>query len=71
MVFHQIRTLAFFLLLIPVLSLALVSETIAAAKLQVGTPFPTLFLPSLSDGSPMSMKDFRGRKLVVHIWASW
>ena len=36
-----------------------------------GTPFPTTAFPSLADGSPMSVADFRGKRLVLHIFASW
>ena len=37
---------------------------------QVGQPFPNILLPSL-DGRPMSIADFRGHKLILHIFASW
>lgn len=37
----------------------------------VGDRFPELTLPSLADGEPMSIASFRGRKLVLHVWASW
>lgn len=38
---------------------------------QVGTPFPALSLPSLEDGRPASIADFRGKKLILHVFASW
>jgi hypothetical protein len=38
---------------------------------EVGSPFPTLSLPSLDDGRPASVADFRGRKLILHVFASW
>lgn len=38
---------------------------------QPGTPFPTLSLPSLEDGRPASIADFRGRKVILHVFASW
>lgn len=38
---------------------------------RVGTTFPTLSLPSLDGGRPASLADFRGRKLILHIFASW
>ena len=66
------------------LSRALTSFAVAAALilpsvdsaatesgLQVGDPFPELVLPSLANGEPMSITAFRGRKLVLHVWASW
>jgi hypothetical protein len=36
-----------------------------------GEPFPSLMLPSLKDGRPVSLTEFRGRKLVLHVFASW
>ena len=38
--------------------------------LDVGDRFPELVLPSLT-GEPTSIASFRGRKLVLHVWASW
>lgn len=40
-------------------------------ELAVGKPFPSLALPSLSDGRPTSVQRFSGQKLILHIWASW
>lgn len=45
--------------------------TVRADELKVGNPFPNLTLPSLQDGRPLSIADFRGEKLILHIWASW
>jgi hypothetical protein len=39
--------------------------------LNVGEPFPTLALPSADDGHRVSLADFRGKKVVVNIFASW
>lgn len=38
---------------------------------QVGQPFPGLELPSIEDGRATSVNEYRGRKLVLHVWASW
>ena len=57
-------------LILVALFTGLVSQ-VAAAKMEVGQPFPLLRLPSLDDGRPMSVADFRGSKLVLHLWASW
>jgi len=46
-------------------------NSLSALELQVGKPFPNLRLPSLKDGSPMSIQDFRGQKVVLHVFASW
>ncbi len=40
-------------------------------EIAVGKPFPVLALPSAEDGEPMSVADFRGEKLVLHVFASW
>ena len=37
----------------------------------VGEAFPTLALPSAADGRPVSMTEFRRKKLIVNIFASW
>jgi len=39
--------------------------------LKVGEAFPLVLLPSLEDGEPVSIAEFKGDKLVLHIWASW
>ncbi len=38
--------------------------------LGVGQRFPELVLPDL-EGEPLSVTSFRGRKLALHVWASW
>ncbi|MFQ5926812.1 MAG: TlpA family protein disulfide reductase [Terriglobia bacterium] len=42
-----------------------------ATGFKVGQVFPNLALPSLADGRPLSLADFRGQKLILHIFASW
>jgi hypothetical protein len=42
-----------------------------AAPLEVGKPFPALVLPDLKDGKPTSLESFRGKPLVLHVFASW
>ena len=39
--------------------------------LEVGQPFPDIAFPSMEDGSPMSIADFRGKKVILHVFASW
>lgn len=36
-----------------------------------GEPFPDLVLPSMEDGSPTSIRDFRGQRVMLHVFASW
>lgn len=40
-------------------------------ELKVGHPFPEIALPSLEDSRPSSIAQFRGQKLILHIFASW
>jgi hypothetical protein len=37
----------------------------------VGEAFPTFALPSAAGGPPVSVAEFRGKKLIVNIFASW
>jgi hypothetical protein len=57
-------------------SAAVVTMTGAAAQLppsgfEVGQPFPDLVLPSLEDNAPLSISDFRGQRVILHVFASW
>jgi len=48
------------------------SETASAQGLIVeGEPFPEIAFPALEDGTAMSIRDFRGEKVVLHVFASW
>jgi hypothetical protein len=40
-------------------------------ELRVGESFPDLRLPSAGSGGALSIADFAGERLVLHIWASW
>ena len=52
--------------------LHVVSETSAAPpRFEVGQPFPDITLPALDDGRPLTVSHFRGKKLVLQIFASW
>ncbi len=51
--------------------LGLFAATASGSELVVGRSFPTVELPSLADGSRASVKDYRGKKLMLHVWASW
>ena len=41
------------------------------AQFDVGQPFPALAFPRLEDGTPASVADYRGKKLILHVFASW
>ena len=53
------------------LSIAMSPSVIEAAELKAGEPFPDLVFPSLDGGAPVSLSDFRGNKVVLHVFASW
>jgi len=58
----------------PVLALGAVFSippTGASADLKEDQAFPVLALPSLADGKALSIEDFRGRKIALHVFASW
>jgi len=42
-----------------------------SVELRVGRMFPTRVFPYLEGGRPGSVADFRGKKLILHIFASW
>lgn len=54
-------------------ALALVTgqAVLGTPPLKVGQPFPDIALPALADGAPRSIADFRGQKVILHIFASW
>ena len=45
--------------------------SLPSSGIQVGEPFPDILLPTLEDGSPGSISQFRGQKILLHIFASW
>ena len=40
-------------------------------RFSVGDAFPLIALPALEDGRARSIADFRGRKVILHVFASW
>ena len=42
-----------------------------APAIAIGQQFPNLVLPSVADGRPRSIADWRGHKLVLHVFGSW
>lgn len=57
--FHSILCVLFFML------------TTMSHGFQKGAPFPVLSFPSLEGGQPVSMEDYSGEKVVLHVFASW
>ena len=47
------------------------SAQLPPSGFKVGKPFPELTLPSAEDGAPMSLADFRGKKVILQVFASW
>ena len=47
------------------------SASAAPPDLTVGKPFPNLALPALNGARAMSISDFRGKKVILHVFASW
>ncbi len=37
----------------------------------VGEVFPDIVLPAIDTGEPLSLKTLRGKKVLLHIFASW
>jgi hypothetical protein len=60
---------------IAVLSLAMTrmagAQRLPPSGFEVGQPFPTLAFPALDDATPRSITDFRGKKVILHVFASW
>ncbi len=44
--------------------------TVSQSYPKIGDQAPDFTLPSL-DGEPISLSSFRGRKIIVFMWASW
>ena len=53
------------------LSATLVHGVAGGVEFKPGQPFPDIVLPRLADGKPGAISDFVGKKLILHIFASW
>lgn len=40
-------------------------------RIEVGKPFPDERFPALKDGRPGSVSDFRGKRVLLLVFASW
>ncbi len=45
--------------------------SLPATQFEVGQVFPDVVLPRLEDGAPGSLAQFRGKKVILHIFGSW
>ena len=52
-------------------STARAQSSLPATDFHPGQQFPEVALPSLKDGQPMSITEFRGKELILHVFASW
>ena len=43
----------------------------SSSLIQEGETFPSLWFPSMTDGVPQHLEQWRGQKVVVHLFASW
>ena len=43
----------------------------ASSRFKVGQRFPDLVFPSIEDGRPTSLAQYGGKKVLLHIFASW
>ena len=43
----------------------------AIGRIEIDEPFPDLLFPSAEDGRPRSLKEFRGQKVFLQVFASW
>ncbi len=61
------------LALLPVLLAGALPASLDAEEVpvRVGQPYPALVLPALADGAPLSIEQFRGRRVLLHQFASW
>ena len=42
-----------------------------SANTKVGEVYPNYVFPSLEDGRPTALSEFRGKKVILHHFASW
>lgn len=61
------RRVSLFLLEISILFAA----SAQAFEPQVGAPLPDFRLPRIDNGAPVSLSDYRGRKVLLMMFASW
>jgi hypothetical protein len=66
-----VKILGFALLLLALTGGLFLPARATAAEFKPGDPFPTIPLPRIDDGQASSVKQFRGRRLMLHIFASW
>ncbi len=53
------------------LLLAIPAQAGRLGAVEEGKSFPNLVLPTAADGSPFAVSQLRGKKTVLHVFASW
>ncbi len=66
----SIRALPLVLCLLGVPSMTS-AQNITPLPFEEGDRFPDINLPALEDGRAVSIQDYQGTKLILHIFASW
>ncbi len=70
--YRMMQRLTTVLLLLIAINLGLASNVDGQTiKLEVGQPFPDIELPGTRDQTRLSIRDFRGERLILHVFASW
>jgi hypothetical protein len=54
-----------------VCSLLLSTQSASAQELKAGAPFPSTWFADATTGAPRNLQEFRGKPLLLHIYASW
>ena len=54
-----------------IIALGLEGAPADAIVTTVGEPFPVIAMPSIDGSTPFSIQKFRGKKVILHIFASW
>ena len=67
--FRVFPTAAF--LILAVASMANAQSSLPPSGFEIGQRFPALAFPALEDGTPRSIVDYRGHRVILHIFASW
>jgi len=58
-------------LLLTIITLLSVSAHAGPPTIEVGKAFPQITMPALGGVGAMSIRDFRGQRVVLHVFASW
>jgi hypothetical protein len=57
--------------LTPLFLVAPVAAQSELGRIEIGLPFPDEKFPALADGRPTSLAQFRGKRILLLVFASW